>query len=68
MNENPKSLREWRGKRSQAEACKLLEVNAMTYSRWERGLHLPRKSKWPVIEKATGIPPARLFEFVGGSQ
>lgn len=36
----------------------------MTYSRWERGVHLPRKSKWPVIKEKTGISPDKLFEFV----
>lgn len=61
-------LKDWRGDRTQDEAARLLGTDAMTYSRWERGIHLPRKSKWPVIEEKTGIPPARLFELVGGSQ
>jgi DNA-binding XRE family transcriptional regulator len=61
-------LKEWRGERTQDEAGELLGVNAMTYSRWERGIHLPRKSMWSVIEKTTGIPPARLLELVGDSQ
>lgn len=62
-------LKEWRGERTQAEAAKLLGVNAMTYSRWETGLHLPRKSQWPVIKEKTGIEPNRLFDLVaGGSQ
>jgi hypothetical protein len=39
-------------------------VNAMTYSRWERGIHLPRKKHWPVIKEKTGIPPERLLELV----
>ena len=38
----------------------------MTYSRWERGIHLPRKSKWPVIKEKTGISPQQLFESVAG--
>jgi DNA-binding XRE family transcriptional regulator len=61
-------LKEWRAERSQHEAGKLLGVDAMTYSRWERGVHLPRKSNWPVIKKVTGIPPERLLEIVGDVQ
>jgi transcriptional regulator with XRE-family HTH domain len=61
-------LKEWRGERTQDEAGELLGVNAMTYSRWERGVHLPRKSKWPVIKEKTGIPPERLLELVGEVQ
>jgi len=57
-------LKEWRGERTQHEAARLLDTDAMTYSRWERGVHLPRKSKWPVIKERTGISPDRLFEFV----
>jgi DNA-binding XRE family transcriptional regulator len=57
-------LKEWRGDRTQAEAAKLLGVNAMTYSRWELGVHLPRKSQWPVIKKTTGIEPSRLLDLV----
>lgn len=70
MSGNKNHLREWRGKRTQIEAAKLLGVNAMTYSRWELGLHLPRKSNWPVIQRETGIEPAKLMELVssGGSQ
>ena len=61
-------LKEWRGARTQDEAGELLGVNAMTYSRWERGVHLPRKSKWSVIKEKTGIPPERLLEIVGEVQ
>lgn len=61
-------LKEWRGDRTQDEAAKLLGVNAMTYSRWERGKHLPRRSQWPVIKDKTGIPLDRLLEFVGSDQ
>jgi len=61
-------LKEWRGTRTQDEAGELLGVNAMTYSRWERGVHLPRKSMWPVIKEKTGIPPERLLELVGDVQ
>jgi DNA-binding XRE family transcriptional regulator len=61
-------LKEWRGERTQDEAAKLLGVNAMTYSRWERGIHLPRKSNWPVIKEKTGLPLDKLLEFVGGDQ
>lgn len=57
-------LKEWRAGRTQAEAAKLLGVNAMTYSRWELGIHLPRKSQWPVIKEKTGIEPTRLLELV----
>lgn len=54
-------LKEWRGARTQDEASELLGVNAMTYSRWERGVHLPRKKHWPVIKEKTGIPPEKLI-------
>lgn len=59
-------FKDWRGERTQDEAARLLGVNAMTYSRWERGVHLPRKSQWPVIKEKTGIAPDRLFELVAG--
>jgi len=61
-------LKEWRGERTQDEAARLLGVNAMTYSRWERGVHLPRRSMWPVIKEKTGLPLERVLEFVGGDQ
>ena len=61
-------LKEWRGDRTQDEAGELLGVNAMTYSRWERGVHLPRKKQWPTIERVTGIPRGRLLELVEVSQ
>jgi transcriptional regulator with XRE-family HTH domain len=61
-------LKEWRGERTQDEAGELLGVNAMTYSRWERGKHLPRKGKWPIIKEKTGLEPAQLLDLVGGSQ
>lgn len=57
-------LKEWRGERTQDQAGELLGVNAMTYSRWERGIHLPRKKNWPVIKEKTGITPEKLLEFV----
>jgi transcriptional regulator with XRE-family HTH domain len=57
-------LKEWRGERTQDQAGELLGVNAMTYSRWERGVHLPRKKHWPIIEEKTGVPPERLLKFV----
>lgn len=57
-------LKEWRGARTQDQAGELLGVNAMTYSRWERGIHLPRKKHWPVIKEKTGIAPEKLLEFV----
>lgn len=57
-------LKEWRGDRTQHEAGELLGVDAMTYSRWERGVHLPRKSNWPVIKEKTGISPERLLSLV----
>ena len=55
-------LKQWRGERTQEEACELLGVDAMTLSRWERGVHLPRKKHWSKIEEVTGIAPARLVE------
>jgi transcriptional regulator with XRE-family HTH domain len=63
-------LKQWRGERTQEEACELLGVDAMTLSRWERGVHLPRKKHWLKIRKVTGITPARLAEAleVEGSQ
>lgn len=57
-------LKTWRGERTQEEAARLLDADAMTYSRWERGIHLPRKSAWLKIEEVTGIPPAQLVKFV----
>jgi transcriptional regulator with XRE-family HTH domain len=57
-------LKTWRGDRTQEEAGKLLEVDAMTYSRWERGLHLPRKSHWTKIKDVTGITPSTLADHV----
>ena len=57
-------LKELRGGRTQHEAAKLLKTDAMAYSRWERGVHLPRKNKWPLIKEKTGISPDKLFEFV----
>lgn len=60
-------FKEWRGERTQDEVCAVLGVNAMTYSRWERGIHIPRKSMWPVIKDKTGITPERLFEMVSES-
>jgi len=57
-------LKEWRGDRTQEEASKLLDVDAMTFSRWERGLHLPRKRHWPKIKDVTGIAPSTLADFV----
>jgi hypothetical protein len=58
-------LKEWRGERTQDQAGELLGVNAMTYSRWERGVHLPRKKHWPVIKEKTGI---RLKGFLNWSR
>jgi transcriptional regulator with XRE-family HTH domain len=57
-------LKAWRGERTQEEASKLLDVDAMTYSRWERGLHLPRKRHWPKIKDVTGIPASTLADHV----
>lgn len=57
-------LKTWRGDRTQEEAGKLLKVDAMTYSRWERGLHLPRKRHWPTIKDVTGIAPSTLADHV----
>lgn len=57
-------LRKWRGERTQDEAGELLGVDAMTFSRWERGIHLPRKTQWAKIEEVTGIKPATLAQFV----
>ncbi len=57
-------LRKWRGDRTQDEAGRLLDVDAMTFSRWERGIHLPRKTQWAKIEEVTGIKPATLAQFV----
>ena len=57
-------LKTWRGSRTQDEVCSLLGVDAMTYSRWERGVHLPRKKQWAKIEEVTGITPAALASHV----
>lgn len=63
-------LKEWRGERTQDEAASLLGVSAMTYSRWERGVHLPRKSQRSIIREKTGVAPEQLLELVenGGIQ
>jgi hypothetical protein len=53
-------LKAWRGEHTQEWAGELLGVDAMTYSRWERGVHLPRKTQWPTIERVTGIAPSEL--------
>jgi transcriptional regulator with XRE-family HTH domain len=55
-------LKAWRGRRTQDEAGELLGVDAMTLSRWERGVHLPRKKHWAKIEEVTGITPSTLVE------
>lgn len=55
-------LKAWRGERTQDEAGELLGVDAMTLSRWERGVHLPRKKHWAKIEEVTGITPSTLVE------
>lgn len=57
-------FKQWRGDRTQEEVRELLGVDAMTYSRWERGVHLPRKSHWLNIRKVTGITPAMLAECI----
>lgn len=57
-------LKTWRGERSQEQVSALLGVDAMTYSRWERGVHLPRKTQWAKIEEVTGITPAALAQHV----
>lgn len=56
-------LKAWRDERklSQVELGKLLGVDGMTISRWERGDHLPRKKHWQKIEEATGIAPSELI-------
>lgn len=59
-------LKEWRGDRTQDEAGELLGVDAMTYSRWERGVHLPRKRNWATIREKTGIAPEQLLEHLIG--
>jgi transcriptional regulator with XRE-family HTH domain len=53
-------LKQWRGDRTQRVAAGLLDVDPMTYSRWERGLFLPRRKARSLIEERTGIPAERL--------
>lgn len=64
MNKNP--LKTWRAdhKLSQKQLAKLLEVKAMTLSRWERGDNFPRKKHWMTIEEVTGIAPSDLVGHV----
>jgi transcriptional regulator with XRE-family HTH domain len=59
-------LRAWRTDRqlTQVQLGKLIGVDGMTVSRWERGDHLPRKKHWAEIEKATGIAPSQLVGHV----
>lgn len=59
-------LKIWRDEKklTQVELGRLLGVDGMTVSRWERGDHLPRKNQWPTIEKVTGITPSKLVEHV----
>ena len=63
-------LKTWRDERklSQDEAGRLVGVDAMTFSRWERGVHLPRKNLWPAIEQVTGIAPSELVGHVKQSE
>jgi len=62
--DNP--LKKWRDDRelSQLEAGRLVGVDEMTFSRWERGEHLPRKKRWSKIEEVTGITPSQLVDHV----
>jgi hypothetical protein len=53
-------LKKWRGDRPQRVVADLLETDPMTYSRWERGLYLPRRKARSIIEKQTGIPATKL--------
>jgi transcriptional regulator with XRE-family HTH domain len=64
MNKHP--LKAWRDDKrlSQEAVAEILRVKPMTVSRWERGSHLPNKKHWIDIEKATGIAPSQLVEFV----
>lgn len=64
MEKNP--LKAWRNRKqlSQADLAVLLGVKAMTVSRWERGVLLPRKKLWSKIEETTGIVPTQLVEHV----
>lgn len=59
-------LKAWRDERklSQVALGKLVGVDGMTISRWERGEHLPRKEQWAKIEEATGIAPSELVSHV----
>lgn len=63
-------LKEWRDERklTQVELGRLLGVDGMTVSRWERGDHLPRKKHWPKIEEATGIAPSVLVGHIKSSE
>lgn len=65
MSEN-NPLKKWRDDQhlSQEEASQKLGVETMTLSRWERGVHLPRKKHWPKIEEVTGIAPSELVGHV----
>jgi transcriptional regulator with XRE-family HTH domain len=59
-------LKAWRDDKNltQVQLGRLLGVDGMTVSRWERGDHLPRKKHWPKIEEATGIAPSQLVGHV----
>lgn len=64
MTQNP--IKVWRDAKeiSQVELGRMLGVNGMTISRWERGDHMPKKTLWPKIEETTGIVPSELIGFV----
>lgn len=53
-------LKQWRGDRTQRIAAELLDTDPMTYSRWERGLFLPRRRSRTVIKERTGIHAEQL--------
>lgn len=44
-----------------------LGIEAMTISRWERGVRMPRPKYWPRIAVITGVTPAELAAFKAGA-
>lgn len=59
MSEHP--LKKFRDERemTQEALARLIGVETMTVSRWERG-RMPRRAYWGTIHEKTGIDPAKL--------
>jgi hypothetical protein len=55
-------LAKWRGERTQVLAASVLELDVVTYNRFEHGVRRPRASKGFEIERLTkGAVPAKSW-------